>query len=146
MIDAELAGLGTRYRDLQDQVRELGFIAPGSVIERYTVCGSSGCRCHADPAHRHGPYYQYTRKLAGKTLTRRLDPEQAQASRDWITNRRRLDDLLAKMDQLSARQPSYSSPHRHRLTAQAAPEPASGGPYCPPRSAERQIRAAPRNL
>lgn len=101
MTDAELAGLGTRYRDLQDQVRELGFIAPGSVIERYTVCGSFGCRCHADPPHRHGPYYQYTRKLAGKTLTRRLDPEQAQTYRDWIANRRRLDDLLAKMDELS---------------------------------------------
>jgi hypothetical protein len=101
VTDAELAGLHTRYRDLQDQVRELGFIAPGSVIERYTVCGSPGCRCHADPPHRHGPYYQYTRKLAGKTLTRRLDPEQAQTYRDWIANRRRLDDLLAEMDELS---------------------------------------------
>jgi hypothetical protein len=101
VTEAELAGLHTRYRDLQDQVRELGFIAPGSVIERYTVCGSPGCRCHADPPRRHGPYYQYTRKLAGKTLTRRLDPKQAQTYRDWIANRRRLDDLLAEMDELS---------------------------------------------
>jgi hypothetical protein len=50
---------------------------------------------------RHGPYYQYTRKLAGKTLTRRLDPEQAQAYREWIANHRRLDELLARMDELS---------------------------------------------
>jgi RNA-binding protein YlmH len=41
-----------------------------------------------------------TRKLAGKTLTRQLDPEQAQTYRDWIANRR-LDDLLAEMDELS---------------------------------------------
>lgn len=101
MTDAELAGLHARYRDLKDQVRELGFIAPGSVIERYTACASPGCRCHADPPARHGPYYQYTRKLAGKTLTRRLNPAQAQAYREWIANRRRLDNLLAEMDQLS---------------------------------------------
>ncbi|MGH3991591.1 MAG: DUF6788 family protein [Pseudonocardiaceae bacterium] len=93
MTDAELAGLQARYRDLQDQIRTLGFIAPGSVIERYTVCGSPGCRCHTDPPARHGPYYQYTRKLTGKTLTRRLDPEQAQTYREWITNRRHLDEL-----------------------------------------------------
>ncbi|MGH3838547.1 MAG: DUF6788 family protein [Pseudonocardiaceae bacterium] len=101
MTDAELAGLHARYRDLKDQVRELGFLAPGSVIERYTACTHPGCRCHADPPARHGPYYQYTRKLAGKTLTRRLNPEQAQAYREWIANRRRLDNLLAEMDQLS---------------------------------------------
>ena len=101
VTDTELAELRARYRGLQNQVRELGFIAPGSVIERYTVCGSAGCRCHADPPVRHGPYYQYTRKLAGKTLTRRIDPAQAQTYREWITNRRRLDGLLAEMDQLS---------------------------------------------
>jgi len=101
VTDAELPGLRAHYRDLQDQIRELGSIAPGSVLARYTVCGSPGCRCHADPPLRHGPYYQYTRKLAGKTLTRRLNPEQAQAYREWITNRCRLDELLTEMDQLS---------------------------------------------
>jgi hypothetical protein len=101
VTDTELAVLHARYRDLQDQIRELGFIAPGSVIERYTVCGSPGCRCHADPPLRHGPYYQYTRKLAGKTLTRRLDPVQVRVYREWIANRRRLDELLTEMDELS---------------------------------------------
>ncbi|MGH4015921.1 MAG: DUF6788 family protein [Pseudonocardiaceae bacterium] len=101
MTDTELAGLRARYQDLQAQVRELGLIAPGSVIERYTVCASPGCRCHAEPTARHGPYYQYTRKLAGKTLTRRIDPEQARTYREWILNRRQLDELLTRMDELS---------------------------------------------
>lgn len=101
MTDTQLAGLHARYRDLKDHIHALGFIAPGSVIERYTACANPGCRCNADPPARHGPYYQYTRKLAGKTLTRRLNPEQAQTYREWITNRRRLDNLLAEMDQLS---------------------------------------------
>ncbi len=98
---ADLPRLRRRYRALQDQVRTLGFIAPGSVLERTTVCGTAGCRCHGDPPIRHGPYFQYTRKVAGKTLTRRLTADQAQRYREWIANRRRLDQLLAAMDELS---------------------------------------------
>lgn len=101
MTDTELARLRREYRTLQDQIRKLGFVAPGSVIERYTACGSQGCRCHHDPPTRHGPYYQYTRKLDGKTLTRRLDTEQADRYREWIANRRRLDQLTDQMDRLS---------------------------------------------
>jgi hypothetical protein len=97
----ELRRLQRRYRAVQDQVRKLGFIAPGSIIERSTVCGTPGCRCHADPPTRHGPYFQYTRKLAGKTFTRRLNAEQADRYREWIANRRALDELTAEMDQLS---------------------------------------------
>lgn len=101
MVDAELARLRRDYRALQDQIRDLGFVAPGSVIERYTVCGTPGCRCHGDPPTRHGPYFQYTRKVDGKTLTRRLTAEQADRYRQWIANRRRLDELTDQMDQLS---------------------------------------------
>jgi hypothetical protein len=101
MTKAELARLRREYRALQDQIRRLGFVAPGSVLERYTVCGTPGCRCHADPPTRHGPYFQYTRKVDGKTLTRRLTPEQADRYREWIANRRRLDQLTEQMDQLS---------------------------------------------
>lgn len=103
MTDTELDRLRAHYRALQHQVRQLGFIALGSVIERYTVCGTQNCRCHADPPARHGPYYQYSRKLGGKTLTRRLTAEQAQRYRDWIANRRTLDDLIDQMDEISRR-------------------------------------------
>jgi hypothetical protein len=101
MTDNEIDRLRARYRALQDQVRDIGFIALGSVIERYTVCGTPGCRCHAEPPAKHGPYFQYSRKLDGKTLTRRLTAEQAERYREWITNRRALDRVIDQMDQLS---------------------------------------------
>jgi hypothetical protein len=86
---------------LQDQIRDIGFIALGSVIERFTVCGTPSCRCHAEPPAKHGPYFQYSRKLDGKTLTRRLTSAQAERYREWIVNRRALDQLVDQMDQLS---------------------------------------------
>jgi len=103
MDEENLAGLEHDYQQLQDQARDLGFVAPGSLIERYTLCATPTCRCHSDPQAPHGPYFQYTRKLAGKTLTRRLNAEQAARYREWITNRRRLDELLDQMDQISRR-------------------------------------------
>ncbi len=102
MAETEMAQLQRRYRALLDQIQDLGFIATGSVIERYTTCTKTGCRCHADPPQRHGPYQQYTRKVAGKTVTVRLTPEQAQRYREQIANRRRLDELVAAMEDVSA--------------------------------------------
>jgi hypothetical protein len=58
-------------------------------------------RCTASPWHTHDSYFQYSRKLDGKTLTRRLTAEQAERYREWITNRRALDRVIDQMDQLS---------------------------------------------
>lgn len=102
MAETELARLQRRYRALLDQVRDLGFIATGSLIERYTSCTKPGCRCHADPPQRHGPYQQYTRKVAGKTVTARLTPEQAERYREQIANRRRLEEIITAMKDISA--------------------------------------------
>jgi hypothetical protein len=101
VADAELARLQQRYRALLDEISQLGFIATGSVIERYTECTAAGCRCHADPPQRHGPYHQYSRKVAGKTVTIRLTPEQAERYREQIANRRQLDELIAAMEDVS---------------------------------------------
>jgi len=110
VTDNELARLRRRYQQLTDQIHELGFIATGSVIERYTVCTAAGCRCHADPPQRHGPYLQYTRKVAGKTVTTRLTPEQADNYREQIANRRRLDELIAAMDDMSTKARDLTHP------------------------------------
>ncbi len=60
-----------------------------------------GCHCHHDPPQRRGPYWQYSRKIDGKTLTARLTADQAERYREWIENRRQLDQIIAEMDQLS---------------------------------------------
>jgi len=68
-----------------------------------TRCGTAGCRCHADPPRLHGPYYQWTRKVKGKTVTVRLSEQQARLLKQWIANARRLDKTLAEMQRLSER-------------------------------------------
>lgn len=101
MTDSELAQIERRYRELKNRLQDLGFVIAGSVTERRTTCGATNCRCRTDPAQRHGPYFEYTRKVAGKTTGRRLTAEQAEQYRIWIANRRTLDQITASMDELS---------------------------------------------
>ena len=90
------------YQSLAAELAELGFILPGSLVSRTTSCGKPGCRCRADPPQRHGPYYQWSRAVAGKTVSRRLSEGEAELYRSWIANRRRLERIVAQMEQTSA--------------------------------------------
>jgi len=109
------------YRGLLAELAQIGFISPGSVMVRYTSCGKPGCRCQGDPPQRHGPYYQYSRAIAGKTVSRRLTEHDAELYRGWITNRRRLEQIVAQLEQTSAaagdlllRQPQTPNPPQPR--------------------------------
>ncbi|MGH9190561.1 MAG: DUF6788 family protein [Acidimicrobiales bacterium] len=91
-----------KYRALAADLAEIGFISPGSLVLRETTCGKPGCRCGGDPPRRHGPYYQWSRAIAGKTVSRRLDEREADLYRDWIANRHHLESIVTEMEKISA--------------------------------------------
>jgi Family of unknown function (DUF6788) len=99
----KLADYERRYRELAGQLANIGLIHSGSVTHRYTRCGTLGCKCHADPPQPHGPYYQWTAKVNGKTITRRLDTTEAELYQEWIANDRQLRRLLQQMRQIAAK-------------------------------------------
>ena len=105
-MPSRLEHLEGTYRALAEQLAvelvSIGFISPGSVVSRYTSCGKPGCRCQADPPRRHGPYYQWSRAVAGKTVSRRLTEAEADLYQGWIANRRRIEQLITQMEQTSA--------------------------------------------
>ena len=77
-----------------------GMILPGSITQRR--CGRPGCACRADPPRPHGPYWQWTRKVAARTVCRWLSPAQREDYQAWIDNDRRLRELLARLEALGA--------------------------------------------
>ena len=82
------------------QIARTGEVLPGSIGERRTRCGQAGCACQTDPSRRHGPYWHWTRKVAGKTVGRYLAKEEAVECGGWIANDRRLRKLLARLEAL----------------------------------------------
>jgi len=77
-----------------------GALLPGTLLVRWQPCGKAGCRCKADPPQLHGPYIQWTRKVAGKTVTRRLNQEELARYRPWFDNARRLRDAVSELEGL----------------------------------------------
>ena len=99
----QLAEYEGHYRELAGQLAGIGLIYSGSLTRRYTRCGTPGCKCHAEPPQLHGPYYQWTAKENGKTVTRRLSPAEAELYKEWIANDRQLRRILQQMRQLAVK-------------------------------------------
>jgi hypothetical protein len=90
-----------RYRALARRLSDIGSIGEGSLVRRATSCGKPTCRCQADPPRLHGPYWQWTRKVASRTQGRRLTDAEADLYREWIANARRLEAIVAEMREVS---------------------------------------------
>lgn len=74
---------------------------PGTLARRFMRCGKTNCRCKADPPVLHGPYWHWTRTIAGKTQSRTLTEEQAQRYQPWFDNARSLRELLTDLEERS---------------------------------------------
>jgi len=83
---------------LAEALAEIDGLLPGSVVVRLMRCGKRNCACKADPPVLHGPYTQWTRTVAGKTVTKILTDEQLTRYQPWFDNTRRLKELVAKLE------------------------------------------------
>ncbi len=120
-------------QDYQDQLQALrsdlaqvGFMIKGSVVRRHTTCGKASCRCQGDPPALHGPYWQWSTAVRGKTITRRITQEQAALYQEWIANRRRALHIIAEIEKLSRRAEEillHQHPKPPNPTGSPAPEP-----------------------
>jgi hypothetical protein len=82
--------LQSEYQRLCADLAQTGYISQGTVLDRSTL--------------RHPRSgYQWTRKLARKTITVSLSQEQFRALRQAIANRRRLQKTIAQMERLTRR-------------------------------------------
>lgn len=90
-----------KYEQLRRQLAHLGPISQGSVQDRTARQGG-------------GAGYQWTRKVAGKTVTVSLTPEQFAKMKEAVGNYRQLRSQLRIMENLSRRMIFRSYPHPHR--------------------------------
>jgi hypothetical protein len=78
-----------------------GLALPGTLTVRAYACGKRNCRCHADPPRLHGPYAEWTRKIGGKTVTRRLTDAELAAWQPLFDNAKKIRALLAELQDLT---------------------------------------------
>lgn len=101
--DDQLAAYERRYHELAGQLANIGRVHSGSVTRRYTRCTSPGRKCNVEPSQPHSPYYQWTAKVNGKTVTRRLNAKEAKLYQEWVDNDRQMRRLIQQMRQVATK-------------------------------------------
>jgi hypothetical protein len=78
-----------------------GWFVRGTLLKVANRCGTPGCRYKADRPGLDGPYWQWSRKIGGKTVSVRLTDAQAEFVRGWITNARHVDERITQLDEIA---------------------------------------------
>ena len=73
-------------------------ILPGSISEQWNVCGTPGCKCK-DPVNpvRHGPYYQLSFSVGGKSSSMFINKKDLAEVKDRIARYRRYKKLVTEL-------------------------------------------------
>ncbi len=98
---SRIAGFAHQFAGLKRELEQLNYFCKGTVLKRMMKCGQQRCACHQDPSKRHGPYFEWTYKEKGKTVNRRLRPEEAPFFEAAIKQYRSLQSVLKRMERVS---------------------------------------------
>lgn len=104
-----------RYARLAAQLVPEGWICTGSAVARTYRRGAAGGR-----KTRSGPYYSWTRKQKGRTVTTALSRTQYDLLRAAIRRQRKLAAILAAMHALSIRSILAATPGVERRNRRRA--------------------------
>ena len=96
-----LAKHAQRFQELKRGLDQLEYFCKGTVLKRMTKCGKPYCACRSDPNKRHGPYFELTYKVDGKTVNLRLSPDAAPLYRAASTQFRKLKTTLQRLEKIS---------------------------------------------
>jgi len=98
----ELPELERRREELYRELSRVGDFRPGSLNEVRRRCGKPNCAC-ADPEHPgHGPQYNLTRRVEGRTRTRHLRPgPELDKARREVAEHQRFRDLVGQVTEVN---------------------------------------------
>lgn len=122
LADRDLAWLERRRAELFALIPQVGDFRRGALNAVWRKCGKANCAC-AQPGHRgHGPQYNLTRRIGGKTVNTHLKPgPELDKARREVAEHQRFADLVEEVSQVSEAI-CASRP----VTAAAAPLPPGG--------------------
>jgi hypothetical protein len=114
-----------RARRIAKEISQVGFVLPGTLLERSLTCTHPGCACHGDPPRLHGPYWYWTRKVDARTVSRTLSRAQVQDYRGWFEAEKRLRELVHELEELamSVVEADPRTPHRRPAQPKRAVHP-----------------------
>ena len=94
--------MNSKIQFLKNKILAKDWILQGTLLKQYKQCGKKRCRCHQDKLCWHGPYWVWTRKEKGKTITKTLNKNQVQMFKKSLKNMKEVNLLIEKWKILSS--------------------------------------------
>ena len=95
--------MDSEIKSLKNKITAREWILQGTLLRQYKQCGKTNCRCHQDKKHWHGPYWIWTRKEKGKTITKTLNRNQAKMVKKSLEEMKKINKLVEKWKIMSLR-------------------------------------------
>ena len=86
--------MNNKMTRLKSKITSKEYILHGSLAKQHKQCGKVNCRCHENMKYWHGPYWIWTRKENGKTVTKTLNKDQAVVVKKAIKEMKDLNLLI----------------------------------------------------
>jgi len=107
-----------RFQALKADLARIEYFSKGTLLARMIKCGKPKCPCGTDPKRRHGPYFEWTYKEQGKTVSVRLTAKAAPLFQAASTQYPKHKSTLARLEKHSrqaitrlAKEADSDSPH-----------------------------------
>lgn len=87
--------LEKKIANIKKQLMSLGDMHPGSLTEQLNICGNPKCKCKdAENPQKHGPYYNLSFVLRGKSTSRFIKSEHVPEIKRQIANYKKFKLLV----------------------------------------------------
>jgi len=87
-----------RIEQIRKQLVQFGPMLPGSISEQWNVCGTPQCRCKApEKPVKHGPYYQLSFTVGGKSSTMFIKKENLSEARRRLKRYQQFKTLCTEL-------------------------------------------------
>jgi hypothetical protein len=87
---------------LKRKITSMDVILQGTLLRQYKRCGKRNCRCRKDEKYWHGPYWIWTRKEKGKTITKNVkNREQVEIVKKAFKNMKEIHQILEEWKSFS---------------------------------------------
>jgi len=101
MSITKLKQIEKKIKEVKRELLELEGLRPGSLVQRYNVCGKKRCRCK-DPKNpqKHGPYHLVVYTRSNKRKITFVQPHYLKEIKQQIKSYRKLKNLIDKWIEL----------------------------------------------
>ena len=95
MRESRIETLEQLRKDLLNQISALPAFRQGTLASRYRKCGKPNCHCAGDESSGHGPTWNITRKVKGRTVSTYIRTDDIDVIQQQIDTFHRFQQMMS---------------------------------------------------